>query len=445
VTITLDLIDTNTGKKLRTRKTEDAISEVAIFQDGIIASFAGMLGIEPRPHELAPLAAAQTQSPEAFDAYLMARGHLQRFVKEESVDAAIELLERALTADPGYSSAHAAMGEACWRKCEATWDTVWVRRATASCTSALELDSDLVEALVTLGLIDVGRGRLEDAVEEFERALALDPHSADAHRELARAYHALGETEKALATCRRAIELRPTYWAGYNTLGTIYYRQGRLEEAAKQFLHVIRLAPDNAIAYANLGGAYHFMGRLDEACAASEKSLAIRPNGRALNNLAAFHYQQGNYADAAEMFERALLHDDRDYRIWGNLGSAYRQLGEADLSDARYKTAIGKAERFLTVNRRDPAILTKLAGYYVTQGQYGRVVELLDRALVMAPSDVDVLMTAVHVFEITGERERALEAAARALEHGLQARIEREPDLDELILDERYRRLIEES
>jgi tetratricopeptide (TPR) repeat protein len=445
VILSLELVDTRTGRALRCQQIDDAMSDLAIFQDGIIVAFARMLGIDAAPRELDPLPAARTDSPVAYAAYLRARGHLQRFVREESVDAAIELLESALEADPDYPSAHAAMGEACWRKCEVTWDTLWIRRATASCERALGLDPDLEEARVTLGLINVGRGRFEDAVIELERALAINPASADAHRELAHAYHGLGDIDRALAMCEKAIELRPTYWAGYNILGRFYYSQGRLEEAATQFLHVIRLAPDNASAHANLGVTYYAMGRLDEACAALERSTAIKPNYRALNNLATIHYQEGQYREAADTYEQALLYDDRDYRVWGNLGSAYRQLGDTELSDARFNRAIEKAERFLAVNQRDPVILMDLAGYFVTQAEYGRVVELLDRALALAPSDVDVLLDAVHIFEITGERERALEVAARAIEHGLRHRIEGVADLDELILDERYKRLVSES
>lgn len=444
VFLSLDLIATRTGRVLRSERIVDDVSDLAIFQDGVVATFARMMNIDPEPHELDPLSAARTDSPVAYDAYLEARGHLQRFVREEQVDAGIALLERALEADPDYPSAHAAMGEACWRKCEATWDTVWIRRATASCERALELDPELPDARITLGLIDVGRGRFEEAVEQFEKALSLDPRSPAAQRELARAYRGLGETERALETCRRAIELRPTYWAGYNLLGDMYYRLGRLEAAATQFLRVIRLAPDNTFGYASLGAVYYLMGRVDEACAACEKSLAIKPNKRALNNLAIIYYKEGKFADAAEMLERTLLHDDRDYRVWGNLGGAYRKLGELERSDACYERAIEMAERFLTVNRRDAAILTNLAGYYVPQAEYGRAVELLDRAVTLAPSDTRVLLAAIHTYEIAGERKKALYAGDRALRLGLREQIESIDDLDELIRDPRYRRMLDE-
>jgi tetratricopeptide (TPR) repeat protein/TolB-like protein len=444
VILSLDLADARTGRTLRSERIDDAMSDVAMFEQRIVLVFARMLGIRPEPRELDPLAAGRTRSPEAYEKYLRAIGYLQYYVREENVDAAMVLLEEAIEQDPEYSSAHAALGEACWRKCEATWDTVWVRRAEGSCTRALALDSDLPEARVTLGLIRVGQGRFEEAVAELEFALVLDPTSAAAEHELARAFLGLDRTDEALATCKKAIELRPTYWAGYNLLGNIYYSLGRYEESAAQYFHVISLAPDNAIAYANLGGAYDGMGRLDDACWACEKSLAITPNFRAYNNLGAFHYKKREYADAAAMFELALLYDDRDYRVWGNLADAYRQLGKTELSEDRYRVAIEKAERFRTVNERDPAIVTHLAGYYMTQAEFGRTEQLLDSAIALAPSDVPVLKDAIRVYEMLGLRRKALDVASLLLELGFREWIEADSDLQELILDERYKRMVDE-
>jgi serine/threonine-protein kinase len=444
VTLSLDLVDAGTGRTIRSEQIDEPMSQVAVFEEGIVLVFARMLDVRPEPRELDPLAAGRTRSPEAYDKYLRAIGLLQYYVREENVDAAIELLEEAIELDPQYSSAYAALGEAYWRKCEATWDTVWVRRAEESCGRALALDSDLAEAHVTLGLIRVGQGRFEEAVAELERALAIDPISAAAERELARAYLGLDRTGEAVATGKKAVEFRPTYWAGYNLLGTIYYSLGRYQESATQYFHVISLAPDNAIAYANLGGAYDGMERLDDACAACEKSVAIKPNFRAYNNLGVFYYEKGEYADAAAMFERALLYDDRDYRVWGNLANAYRQLGRTESADAAYEVAIEKAERYLAVNQRDPAILTHLAGYYMTQGEYERTVELLDRAIALAPSEVPILKHAIRVYEMMGLRYSALDVARRLLEPGFRPWIEADPDLQELILDERYKRMVDE-
>jgi hypothetical protein len=74
-----------------------------------------------------------------------------------------------------------------------------------------------------------------------------------------------------------------------------------------------------------------------------------------------------------------------------------------------------------------------------------RSVELLDRALVLAPTDTRVILDAIHIFEITGERNKAPEVAARAIELGLREQIQAVDDLEELILDRRYKQMITES
>jgi hypothetical protein len=56
-----------------------------------------------------------------------------------------------------------------------------------------------------------------------------------------------------------------------------------------------------------------------------------------------------------------------------------------------------------------------------------------------------VILDAIHIFEITGERNKAPEVAARAIELGLREQIQAVDDLEELILDRRYKQMITES
>ena len=151
----------------------------------------------------------------------------------KNIDAAIGLFEGAIQQDPNYALAYAGLGEAYWRKYQGTKDTQWVPKAVANCQRAQELNGDL-EVAITLGLIKTGTGKNQEAIEQFERALELDPVSSEAYRGMARAYEALGDKEnldKAEATYLKAIQLKPGYWAGYSNLGRFYYRLGRFEDS----------------------------------------------------------------------------------------------------------------------------------------------------------------------------------------------------------------------
>src|SRR4030095_14390082 len=136
------------------------------------------------------IANRRTTVPKANDFYIQARSYLVRFENVTNIDAAIGLFEGAIQQDPNYALAYAGLGEAYWRKYQGTKDTQWVPKAVANCQRAQELNGDLVEVAITLGLIKTGTGKSQEAIEHFQRALELDPVSSEAYRGMARAYEA---------------------------------------------------------------------------------------------------------------------------------------------------------------------------------------------------------------------------------------------------------------
>src|SRR5258705_64938 len=117
---------------------------------------------------------------------------------------------------------------------------------------AIALDDRLVASQITMGLLHRAAGERDEAIASFQRALQLEPGSADGIRELGRAYDDAGRTQDAEATFRRAIELRPDSWAAYKDLGLFYNRHGRIKDAIPPLRHVVDLTPDNYNGYPNL-------------------------------------------------------------------------------------------------------------------------------------------------------------------------------------------------
>jgi serine/threonine protein kinase len=94
---------------------------------------ASLLSADLRPEIEQLLAKRRTTGPRAFDFYNQARVYLQRFENVKNIDAAISLFEQSIQLDPNYALAHAGLGEAYWRKYDATQDTQWVAKAVANC------------------------------------------------------------------------------------------------------------------------------------------------------------------------------------------------------------------------------------------------------------------------------------------------------------------------
>jgi tetratricopeptide (TPR) repeat protein len=160
---------------------------------------------------------------------------------------------------------------------------------------------------VTLGDIHRDTGKYDLALQEYQRALQLDPRSADAIVGLARSYDLAGRTVDAEAAFKKAIALRPDSWIGYNAFAAFLDSHQRYQEAIAQYGHAIELTPDNAALYLNLGGVYIDIGdskALAEAEPLLRKSLALEPSYAAYTNLGYLYLQEQKYADSAEMTEK---------------------------------------------------------------------------------------------------------------------------------------------
>jgi Tfp pilus assembly protein PilF len=141
------------------------------------------------------------------------------------------------------------------------------------CRLRLAERADDYSALELLGASRAAGNHLPDAVEAFQRALAVEPARAAAHFNLARARHELGDVGPAIAG----------------------YRQ------------VLRLAPDHPKAWANLGSALLAAGQPGEAVHCLLRARDDNPRfGQIHANLGLALYQQGRTAEAEEQYRRAL-------------------------------------------------------------------------------------------------------------------------------------------
>ena len=83
--------------------------------------------------------------------------------------------------------------------------------------------------------------------------------------DLAGVYHQKGKYEDAITSYQKAIEFGPNYVNAHFSLGNIYIEQGKLDEAISEYQKVIEIDPDNAWAHHNLGLVYWKQDKLDDA------------------------------------------------------------------------------------------------------------------------------------------------------------------------------------
>jgi tetratricopeptide (TPR) repeat protein len=90
-----------------------------------------------------------------------------------------------------------------------------------------------------------GVGLYEDAVREYERALALCPKFVDIRTKLGTTLREMGNVPAAVREFEQVKAENPKFAGGRLHLGLSYYAQGRRDEAALEWEEVLAMAPDN--------------------------------------------------------------------------------------------------------------------------------------------------------------------------------------------------------
>jgi serine/threonine protein kinase/tetratricopeptide (TPR) repeat protein len=448
VRVSYAMVDAKTHRQLRGDTITAPSFDGFAVEDKVADSVVRAMEFDLQPKEKQLLAVHGTSEPAAYDYYLEGRGYIQEFQKPENLDSAITVFHRALEKDPQYSLAYAGLGEAYWLKYKATHEKQWADDAQRSCEKSVSLDSNSANAHTCLGIVYEGTGKYEEAVKEYQLAMAADSANDDAIRGLASAYQRLGRMEEAEATYRAAISARPNYWENYNALGTFYFARGKYSQAAEMFTRVTDLAPDSFRGYSNLGAARLQLGLNDDAIKALKRSIEIRPTYGALSNLATAQFRLRQYDDAADNYSQALALDDKDYLVWGNLGdSYYYSITNRSKAASAYERGISIATKNLEVNPRDASVHSDLAGYYSMTGKRDEALQQLRDSLVLSEEkDPTLLYQAALVYNQLGETNISINYLAKAIAAGYSvSNISNAQALSNLHASPRYQALMRHS
>lgn len=441
--VILNLVDAASVRQLDSRILTVPWPDEAALEKALLGAVVDMLRLRAAPPERDSLAGMVTQNGRAYDSYLQAKGLLAAR-KDENLDEAIRLLADAVKRDPLYAPAHIATAGAMVRKFAKTGDAAWLKKADASAAQAISLKANAPDVHFVSAQILSATGRYADAVKELERTLELDPGNADALVYLAGTQRKLLQFDAAEQTYQQAIRRRPAYWVPYSALGWFYYGRARYPEAEQAFLTAIRLAPDHHLNYRNLGGIYLALGgRNRDAIQVLRKSIELEPNGAAYANLGTAYWFEGNYAAAADNYRAAVKLEPEDHSNWGDLADAYSQIPGAQASAAEaYRKARDLSAARIAVNPNQPLLLADLAFYAARLSSASEALVRIGEALRLDPNTSHVLYRAVCIYELAGQRAKAVDFAAKLLTvdpraaefrgDPLLAQLRREPRLEKI-------------
>jgi tetratricopeptide (TPR) repeat protein len=377
---------------------------------------------------VAPDPPPPTTSQDAFAEYTQARVFLERPDVPGNLDNAIRLFKSAIAKDGRFALAHAGLGEAYWAQYRETSDAEWTNKATGAILDALRIDRAQPEVRMSLAVMYQGLGRQSDAIEELKQVIALQPQNDNPHRVWAAIHAGQGKWDPAVAEAQRAIDLRPNYWRNHVELGDTLRHAGRLKDAMKAYGRVIELQPDSARGYQRLGTALQESGQLDEALKNYLLADAKGPSAATYSNMGTVHYWRGDYAKAADAYEKAILKAPHRPELYGNLGDVYQHLGHNDPARANYRKAIDEAQKLLAVNDNNAFNLATLALYQAKLGQRPAAAGSLAKAVDLSPQDGEVLYIRAVIHALARETQEACTALDAAITNGASVEVVRHAD-----------------
>ena len=447
--IPLQLVDAERLRQLRTRLLTVDSSSAFVLQDQVVTAVLEMLELELDPQAERSLSAGGTANVEAAQLFLEARGTVSDRATQEQLTHAMDLYRRAVDLDPTYADALVQLADACHRQYELAVDPIWLDHGLSYAHRAVDLGPDLPGAHLAAGRCELARHAYPEAIDRLQRTIELDPLNLKAYTSLALAYEELGKTEQAQETIDRAIRTRPEDWVTHYDIGRFfYYERHDPGRAIPYFRKVVELLPDSSIGYSALGGCLFYTGETAEARTNLERAVEIGSRYDAFANLATLVFYEGQYAKAAELYERALEMDASDYQLWNNFGEASRFRYPADLERARaaYEQAAALMQPRLDADPDDQALLIEMASFRALLEDSAGARALVDRALVSAVDDPNLMFSLATISEELGDRDEALRWIQLSVDSGFPIQVIKDyPGFADLMTVPQFQRLDDES
>lgn len=320
VRITTQLIDVASDSTLWAETYDRELRDVFAIQDDIAQSIVDALKVTLSPKERRAIQYVATADVQAYDDYLRGRKYFYAWNRRDSLRA-IEMYERAIARDPKYAAAWAGLSDA------------YVMRHR---------------------FLDRNPEHVARAMDASERALQMDPDSAEAHASRGLALFISQRPQEAERQFETAMMLNPNLLEGCFMYGMICSSLGNFEKAAWLYLRAAEVSPTDYLPQVYLAQAYSEMGRRDDETKARQRAL--------------------------ELIERALGANPDDARARYMGAASFAALGEK-------AKAIEWANLALQSSEDEPMIFYNAACTFAVLEEHDRAIDLLGRAVQLGWGD----------------------------------------------------------
>jgi transcriptional activator of cad operon len=272
--ITVQLSDARTGYHLWSENFDRSVDDTIKIQEDVSRLVANTLQARLTTDSERQFALRRMDNPRAYQLYLLGRSYAQ-LLTAESTEREIDLYQQVLIAEPNFAPAYTQLAYA-WLN-QGYFKPLPITEVAAQAepliATALRLDDRLSAGYAVRGALRSLQGRTQEAIDDLQRAISLNPSDMPAFAQIGRIHLFHGQPRDALDSYDHAASLDPLNFAIPQQQCIVLADLARYEEAEKACERARKLQPDAASTADGLAWLAESQGKIVEALKWNEVSL----------------------------------------------------------------------------------------------------------------------------------------------------------------------------
>ncbi|CAG9461157.1 unnamed protein product [Pedinophyceae sp. YPF-701] len=233
-------------------------------------------------------------------------------------------------------------------------------------------------AVYTKGMILRQRGSLQESLNMFQMAAALNASDPNNIKQVAKSLHLLGKHEAAIEVYNEVIQLAGRQWDVMFAIGQCYLNLREHESAAEAFKESLSSQQNDQV-YMALGKLLTQMGRYDEARALYEEAVVAHPqHPELLTTLGLMHLRTNDNQRALQLLAQSLKLDPKNPRTVMAAASIMQDHSDHDNALIKYRAAAQHSPN-------SPQVWNNIGMCFFGKQRYVAAVACLKRALYLGP------------------------------------------------------------
>ena len=391
VRVNPELIKIDDETQVWSQPYEENFSSVFKLQSDIAATVAEALNLKLIKSEQKSLRSNITNNSEAYDTYLRAKYYSQDITSEKNSRIAEELLEKAIKLDGSFAAAYAVLST--------------------------------VQSNMYWSYFEHTEENLEKSKANAKKALLINPDLAEAHSAMGDYYyHGILDYDSALEEYNRAILLNPNHVEAYNGIAFVRRRQGKMRETIEYLEKTYELDPKDYTTVFSIGETYTLLREYEKSIPYCDKASLLAPEAIPPYNLKAHTYllAKGNRKEA-----RSVILNARERKIGLDSYLFSATLYYCDILDRKFDAALNEIKGVTEIDgqfyyKSEDLFLAEVYGFMnnrtLVEKHYKAAIKSLNEKIKAHPGDSRLYTSLGIAYAGLGEKENALREGKKGYE-----------------------------